>query len=357
MSDFHSLLISLNTSIRNTIEVIDRGEQGIALVVGENKKLIGTITDGDIRRAILRNMVLDRPVSELLDQKKNSPYPEPVTVAEGTPKSEIIKKMQEEFVRHIPVVNSNGEVVEMLSLDHLIPQQDLPIQAVIMAGGYGKRLLPLTKDVPKPLLPVGEKPILEHIISQLEQTGIREMSVTTHFHAEKLKQYLDNKKLGKVNINFVEEEKPLGTAGALSTLKTSGEPILVINGDIVTKLDFRSFYEFHVENQAELTVAARQYSIEVPYGVLKCDGPVVTEVQEKPVHNFLVNAGIYILESSALSLIPKDESFDMTDLIEGLLREGRKVVSFPVVEYWMDIGRPEDYKQARRDAKSGKLKQ
>ena len=357
MSDFHNLLINRDTSIRKTIEVIDRGEQGIALVVDNNNKLVGTITDGDIRRAILQNVILDDAVSELLEHKKDSIYPQPVTVNEGTPQLEMVKKMQEESVRHMPVIDEQGCVVELISLDSLVPQTDLPLQAVIMAGGFGKRLLPLTKDVPKPLLTVGNKPILEHIIAQLEQTGIRQLSITTHFQAEKVKQHLDSKKIGGVKINFLEEQKPLGTAGALSALDSSEEPILVINGDILTKLDFRSLYEFHVANQAELTVAATQYSIEVPYGVLKCEGPVVTEVREKPVHNFLVNAGIYVLEKSALNVIPKNKAFDMTELIEKLLKESRKVVSFPIVEYWMDIGKQDDYKQAQRDIESGKLHQ
>jgi len=220
---------------------------------------------------------------------------------------------------------------------------------VIMAGGFGQRLRPLTEKLPKPMLPVGEKPVMELIIDQLRNAGIQKVNVTTHFKPDKIRDYFGDGRAFGVDLTYVSEESPLGTAGALSLIGEKNEPLLVINGDILTQVDFRTMLAFHREHGAEITVGVRQYDLQVPYGVIESDGTTVTGLHEKPMLNFFVNAGIYFLEPSVHELIPQGEHFDMTELINALLAKGRPVASFPIVEYWLDIGQHADYAKAQED--------
>jgi NDP-sugar pyrophosphorylase family protein len=221
-----------------------------------------------------------------------------------------------------------------------------------MAGGFGKRLLPLTQNTPKPMLPIGEQPLMERMIGQLRDAGIHRVNVTTHFEPEKIRDYFGDGERFGVNLNYVSEERPLGTAGALRLIETKKEPLLIINGDILTRVDFRAMLDFHREHQADLTVGVREYDFQVPYGVIETEGARVTGVNEKPVYKFFVNAGIYLLQPALDEFIPKDERFDMTDLIEKLIAAGRTVASFPIMEYWLDIGRLADYERAQEDVKN-----
>ena len=257
--------------------------------------------------------------------------------------------MNERGVRQIPLLDENEKIVDIALLQDLIKEYEVPLKAVIMAGGFGTRLRPLTDDLPKPMLPIGDKPVLELIVSQLHDAGISKVQLTTHYKPEVIKQHFgDGTKFG-VEIQYLNEDQPLGTAGALASVAVSEEPMLVLNGDVLTQVDFRAMVAFHREHKAELTVGVRQYDFQVPYGVIQCDGPQVRGIEEKPTLNFFVNAGIYLLEPSAHRSIPAAQKFDMTDLIEKLKMEGRNVVAFPVIEYWMDIGQHSDYKQAQAD--------
>ena len=349
MIDPSPFFIKREDSLREAIQCIDRNAKGIALVVDSNNHLLGTISDGDVRRAILGGISLQTPVGKVLENKADSPYPVPITAPVDTERSILLSMMQQRSIRQLPLLDGNGRVVEMVTLEELLPRDVLPLQAVIMAGGKGARLRPLTEEIPKPMLPLGDRPIMEHIIEQLQQSGIRRVNVTTNYLSEKIMEHFgDGDSLG-VEINYLAEDEPLGTAGALGLLQRPTEPLLVINGDILTRLDFRSMLSFHRRHSADMTVAVRQYDLQVPYGVMQCDGPYIRQVHEKPQYNFLVNAGIYLLEPSVYQLIPSGEHFDMTDLIERLLAEGQEVVSFPVVEYWLDIGQHEDYLRAQQD--------
>ena len=343
-------LISREATIRETLACINKSE-GIALVVDPDHHLNGTVTDGDVRRAVLAGVSFEAPVQKLLDQRGKTPYQKPVTARTGTPAGELLHVMNERGIRQIPLLDESGRVVDIALLQELVKSYELPLKAVIMAGGFGKRLLPLTEEVPKPMLPVGDKPILELIVNQLQNSGIRKVQMTTHYKPEVIKQHFGAGEKFGLEIQYVNEDQPLGTAGALGSLEKSDEPMLVLNGDILTQVDFRAMLAFHHENQAELTVAVRKYDFQVPYGVIQCDGAQVRGVDEKPTYNFFVNAGIYLLEPSAHRSIPSAQRFDMTDLIEKLTVEGRRVVAFPVVEYWMDIGRQNDYIQAQEDIK------
>jgi NDP-sugar pyrophosphorylase family protein len=205
------------------------------------------------------------------------------------------------------------------------------------------------------MLPVGDRPLMEYTIEQLKKAGISNLNITTHYLTDKISEHFGDGSDFGVDINYVREEHPLGTAGALGLMEPPDETLLVINGDILTRVDFRAMLEFHRKHQAALTVGVRQYELEVPFGVLDCRGPDVVGLSEKPRHRFLVNAGVYLLDSSVHSYIPRDAFLNMTDLIEKLIADGRKVVSFPILEYWLDIGHPTDYKQAQEDAQNGKV--
>lgn len=353
--DVSSLCVGPESSIHQAIACIDRGVRGIALVVDQEQRLLGTITDGDVRRAILAGVNLQTPISELLTRKVNSIYPKPTTAPVGTEPDALLQLMQERSIRQVPLVDEEGRVVALVALEDLLPKQVLPLQAVVMAGGFGTRLRPLTEEIPKPMLPVGERPLMELLIQQFYQAGIRRVNVTTHYLSEKIVEHFGDGKNWGLEIKYVTEDRPLGTAGALSLMEEPNEPLLVINGDILTRLDFRAMLSFHRKHHADLTVAVRQYEFQVPYGVMECEGSYVRQIREKPRLNFLVNAGIYLLEPSLCGYIPNGQRFDMTDLIERLLDEGRSVVSFPIVEYWLDIGQHADYEQAQKDVKSGRF--
>lgn len=355
MSLLEKYCASAGQTLREAALLMERSSAGIALIVDEKRRLLGTVTDGDLRRAMLAGLGLDTLVDELLKRKAESAYAKPISVPVGTPREEIARLMEERVIRQVPVIDEEGRVVELVTNDQLIPREVIPLQAVIMAGGYGKRLLPLTQNTPKPMLHVGEQPLMELMIGQLRDAGIHRVNVTTHFEPEKIRDYFGDGERFGVNLNYVSEERPLGTAGALRLIESKHEPLLIINGDILTKVDFRAMLDFHNEHQADLTVGVREYDFQVPYGVIETEGARVTGVSEKPVYKFFVNAGIYLLQPALDEFIPKDERFDMTDLIAQLAAAGRTVVSFPIMEYWLDIGRLADYERAQEDVKSGKF--
>lgn len=339
------------------MECVDRAARGIALVVDQGRHLLGTITDGDVRRAILAGKDLELPISVLLANKMTTRYPRPVTAQLGEQREALLQLLRQNVLRQVPILDDDGKVVDLVMLDDLIPAQDLPLQAVIMAGGLGTRLRPLTEDLPKPMLPVGGKPLMELLIEQLRQVGIRRVNVTTHYKSEKITDHFGDGRAFGVEINYISEDTPLGTGGALGLMDAPTEPILVINGDVVTRVDFRAMLAYHQEHHAVMTVAVKQYDIRVPYGVIECKGARVCALREKPQMHLLVNAGVYLLEPTAYEFIPTGEHFNMTDLIQWLLESDRIVVSFPVIEYWLDIGQLADYEQAQNDMKSrGNLK-
>jgi dTDP-glucose pyrophosphorylase/CBS domain-containing protein len=351
------LCVTADHSIRHVIACIDRNEKGIVLVTDDQGHLIGTITDGDIRRTVLGRHSIDAPVNELLKRKESSSplYAEPVTALAGTDNATLLKLMQEREIRQIPLLDEGSRVVGLVTLDELLPNQILPLQAVIMAGGYGARLRPLTEDVPKPMLPIGDRPLMELIIGQLRRTGIQRVNIATHYLPEKIKEYFGDGSDFGIELSYVNEDRPLGTAGALGLMEPPENPLLIINGDILTRVNFKAMLDFHRENKAALTVAVRKYDMNVPYGVIESEGAAVRALVEKPLLNFLVNAGIYLLEPAVHRYIPNNRHLNMTDLIQRLIDDGQMVASFPIMEYWLDIGNNVDYAQAQKDMKNGGL--
>ena len=354
--DVSAFFITAASPISDAIASIDRsGRVSIALVVDESRHLVNTLTDGDVRRGILAGLTLSDPVSRLLERKRNTPHPEPVTSPASTSPAELLRILQEHMVRQLPLLDPAGVPVDVVILSDFLAEAVKPIQAVVMAGGQGTRLRPLTEDVPKPLLPVAGKPVMEFIVDQLREVGVKRIHVATHYQAEKIMDHFGDGKAFGVDIEYVPESEPLGTGGALGLLRAPSETTFIINGDILTEVDFRSFLTFHQDHGAEMTVGVRRYEVPVPYGVVECDGPWLKGLREKPQLSFFVNAGIYLVEPSVFSLIPPGRHLNITDLIARLVAAGRTVASYPICEYWLDIGQHEDYLRAQEDAREGRL--
>ena len=344
MVDVALISVAPETPLRDVMACIDRSAVGIALVADPDHRLLFTITDGDLRRAVLHGLNLDMAAAEWASTQRVGVVP--VTAPAGTSTEEQLRLMHEHSIRHLPLLDEQGRLAGLALLSDLARPRGA-MQAVVMAGGQGERLRPLTASLPKPMLPVGDRPLIEHIVRQLRDAGITRVSVTTHFQSNAIVEHLgDGRSLG-VDIDYLNEDRPLGTAGSLGTLPPWQAPLLVMNGDILTRINHRSMLEFHQENQAVVTVGVRQYDVQVPYGVLQTDGLEVRGVSEKPTFRFFVNAGIYLLEPSVRQHVQPNERLDMTDLLTRLLAAGQRVISFPISEDWLDIGQLADYEKAQ----------
>ena len=248
-------------------------------------------------------------------------------------------------------------MIALATLDDWASETVPPLQALIMAGGRGTRLSPLTDSLPKPMLPIGDKPLMEILIEQLRESQITKVNVSVFHEPQKITSHFGNGDEFGVDIKYVTEERPLGTAGSLKQMDTIQEPILVINGDILTQVNFKSMADFHQDHKCEMTVAVIKSTFEVPYGVIETTGETVNKLIEKPCIEYFINAGIYIIEPTVPDIIPENEKCDMTDVIQSLLDQNRPIVAFPVSEYWQDIGQPLDYEKAQEQIKTWKNKE
>lgn len=348
MRDWKAVKLSPGDSLLTAMEVINRTTLGIALVVDDRDRLLGTVVDGDIRRAVLRGVSLQSPVESAMKVS-------PVTAEADQMPEAYLNLMLIQEVLQLPIVGKTGNVVGLVLLRDLQAELASGLKAVIMAGGLGTRLRPLTDATPKPMLPVGDRSLLERILGQLRDAGIHRVNIATHFLADRVKEHVgDGNRLG-VAVEYLSEDRPLGTAGALGLLELPNEPVLVINGDILTRTDFRAMMHFHQDYKAAMTVGIKQYSVKVPFGVVQVRGVDVTGLEEKPVAQFFVVAGIYLLSPEVWNYLPRGEHCDMPDLIARLIADGRKVVSFPINEYWLDVGSPDDYQRAQSDVADGRV--
>lgn len=341
-----SVIVDPELPIAAAIDQLDRAGTGALLLCTERRRIAGLLSDGDVRRALLRDLPLTDPVRTIA-------IAQPVTAPAGTLMPEALDIMVAHDVDQLPLVDPDGCVVEFVLRKDIAVDARPELSAVIMAGGFGKRLMPLTESVPKPMLPVGDRPVLERTVRQLRRAGIRDVSMTTHYLGDHIEEHFGDGSAFGVNIDYANEDQPLGTAGGLRLLDRPAGPFVVINGDILTGVPFDKMLEYHAAHRAELTVGVRRYVIDVPFGVVENDGFRVSELREKPSLTFFINAGIYLLEPSAWERIPEGVHFDMTDLIRVLVDEDRVVASFPIIEYWLDIGRPEDYQRAQDELASG----
>ncbi len=330
-----------NASIKEALKIIDSGAVKIAIVTDNENKLLGTITDGDIRRAILNGKNLEESIEDIYNKN-------PLTVSIDENKENIINLCTSRKIYQVPVVDKEGRIVKVILLDELLKPKEYPNRVILMVGGLGTRLRPLTETTPKPMLNVGGKPILQTIIERFRDYGFKNITLCVNYKADIIKEYFgDGNKFG-VNIDYVIENKRMGTAGALSLLKEKpNEPFFVMNGDILTSINFENMLEYHLENNSTATMAVREYDFQVPFGVVKMENNEIKAIEEKPVYKFFVSAGIYMLNPECIDYIPKNEFYDMPTLFEDLIKDNQKTFSFPIREYWLDIGRIEEYEKAQ----------
>ncbi len=350
MSGLADVLVREAAKLRDALEAMTRSGRQVALVVDAEARLLGLMTDGDVRKALLRGVALDAKVEEVMNRR-------PVVAPQGLSRPELLALMRSRSIRHVPVLDARGVVLDLLRLDDLLtPPPPLPTRAIVMAGGEGRRLRPLTESTPKPMLRVGNKPILELLIERLRQSGIVDVLITLRHKSELIRDHLgDGARLG-VRIGYVEESEPLGTMGALTLVPRSDAPFFVVNGDILTKCDFRAMWEFHRRSAgAAMTVGVSLYQIEIPYGEFALRGDRIERVDEKPRKEFPINAGIYVLEPRVVDAIPRRRYFDATELIRLLLDRGEPIAAYAVREYWLDVGRHPDLEKANRDLAEGLL--
>jgi len=343
MHDYTNILLHKNSTIKEALEVIDKGAMRIAIVLDEDEKVVGTLSDGDIRRGLLNGLILDSSIESLY-------FKEPTLANINDSKELIVQKAIRKQIYQIPIVDDAGRLVKIEELSNLLKTSAKSNRVILMAGGLGTRLRPLTQDVPKPLLKVGNKPILETIIENFAKYGFVNITISVNYKAEMIKEYFgDGANLG-VNIEYIEETKRLGTAGALSLMKERPqEPFFVMNADLLTNVNFEHLLEYHLENNSIATMCVREYDFQVPYGVVNVKDGKILSIEEKPVHKFFVSAGIYMLSPDCISHIPENEFYDMPTLFEKLIAMNENTVSFPLREYWLDIGRMEEYEKAKQE--------
>ena len=338
-----SLTIGAETSIREALGAIDRSKRQIALVVDGDDKLIATVTDGDVRRGILRGVDMDGPVSQVMHR-------EPTTITQGAPDAEARRLIRERKLQHVPVLDEAGRVVDLATVSDLFGVRPNDTRVVLMAGGLGTRLRPLTENTPKPMLTVGGKPLLEQILGVFADQGFWKVSISVNYRREIVQEYFgDGAKYG-VDIDYIEEDQAMGTAGALSLLKERPDaPFIVMNGDLLVSLQFSELLSFHRKLGAAGTMVVREYEHQIPYGVVRADQDLMTGIEEKPIERYFVNGGIYVLSPEALDHVSAGEPLDMPSLLTRLSDAEQKVGVFPLRDYWRDIGQMHDLEAARSE--------
>jgi len=344
MFDWRKVLLNPDDSLDSAIKVLHEGGCRIALVTDEHDRLLGTITDGDIRRALINQSTMKSPVSLIMNCN-------PVTVDNKAENKEILSLMSNQGLLHMPIVDKDGILFGLETLEHLIksPKYDNPV--FLMAGGFGTRLRPLTEKKPKPLLNVGSRPILETILSQFIDAGFHNFYISTHYKAEMIRNHFGDGSNWNVRIEYLHEDNPLGTAGSLGLLPDNipNLPLIMMNGDLLTKVNFQHLLDFHHEQGCSATMCIREYDFQVPYGVVDIKDQTVSSIVEKPIHNFFVNAGIYVLEPTLINRIDGKSYIDMPVFFESQIQKGEKISVFPIHEYWLDIGRIEEYEKANKE--------
>lgn len=334
-------IIGKSTSIGESLRRLNTSTLQILIVVEDNR-VAGTVTDGDIRRGLLKGCTLETPVVEVMTST-------PVVAPYGTGAHELIALMRARDIRYVPLVDRGGGIVDIAEIDDLV-EETQPNKAFIMAGGLGQRLRPLTEGCPKPMLNVGGRPLLETLILQLHAHGFVHITLAIHYLGDQIKAHFGDGSRFDVDIAYIEEEQRRGTAGALALLPSQPrEPLLVLNGDLLTAMDFRAMLTFHESTGGIATMGVRNFRHEVPYGVINTHGVEITSIDEKPSTEIFVNAGVYVVEPEFVAQVP-DGHIDMTDMCSRLLeRREHRVAAYPIHEYWRDIGRREEFEQANAE--------
>lgn len=332
-------IIKCDSSVVEALAAINDSDLLTVFVVDEKNVLVGTLTDGDVRRYLINGGQLNDPVVNAVKKsfskiEKND---------SDTLKS--LKEFKAKGIKLVPVLNSKGEIEDVYDLVNY--KSHLPIDAVLMAGGKGERLRPLTEKTPKPLLPVGDKCIIDHNVDRLISYGVKHISVTVNYLKEQIEEHYSTPRNG-IKVNTCREPKYLGTIGSIKFVETFyNDSVLVMNSDLFTNIDYEDFYLHFKQHDADMSVAAVPYDVSIPYGILDLDGRDIKGLLEKPKYNYYANAGIYLIKKSALAEIPEDTFFNATDLIEKLISENKKVVRYPLNGTWIDIGNPQEYQKAK----------
>lgn len=343
ITNLQAKIVRAEDSLRKVMHAINEAGPQIALVVDEEERLIATVTDGDVRRGILRKLGLDAPVSEVMHR-------DPTTLPKGASDAASQRLMRERGLNHIPLVDPEGRLVALALRAGVSDVEPRSTPVLLMAGGLGMRLRPLTESLPKPMIPIGDKPLLERIVTQFRDQGFSRFTISLNYLGHMIRDHFgDGSALG-VTISYVEESERMGTGGALSLLESRPqEPFVVMNGDILTTTSFAAMMDFHAATGSDVSICAREFNMQVPYGVLNTEGTTLVSMQEKPVLTHLVNAGIYALSPMVFEYVTVGEPLDMPDLVARVQAAGHKVSVFPVRDYWMDIGRIEDLDHARTE--------
>ncbi len=344
--NFQEAIISPEATILDALKAIDRSSLQIALIVDRNNHLKGTVTDGDIRRGIISGRPLEAPVTTIMNVN-------PKTIDLHASSAEVLAFMAEKAIHQIPVVNETGQLMGLQRMDELVAARKTKkedVWIVLMLGGEGRRLRPLTNDIPKPMIPVGDRPLLETILRNFTRDGFTNFFFSVNYKAEIIQDYFGDGSRFGANITYMKEDRRMGTAGALGLLpgRPPG-PVIVMNGDILTSNSFSQLIDYHDQTGSLATMCVSEYNHKIPYGIVQANGSKLGSLQEKPLQSYFINAGIYVLEPEALGYVPDGELFDMPGLFEALSEKGFEAAVFPIRDYWVDIGQMEDLKKARAE--------
>jgi len=344
MINISKICLHDNATIRAALSVINSGAVKIALVVNDDNQLLGTLSDGDIRRGILRKKTLDDSIEDIYSR-------DPIIAYEYHSNEELLHLCSMNRISQIPIIGDDKQIINLFFLEEEL-SKEYENTVVLMVGGLGKRLRPLTENTPKPMLKVGGKPILQAIVEGFSKHGFTNITMCLGYKSNVIQDFFQDGSRFGVNIDYIIEDQRMGTAGALTLLKKKpNKSFFVMNGDLLTSVNFEKMLDFHELNNSKATMCVREYDIQLPYGVVTIKDENICSIKEKPIHNFYVNAGIYLLEPECIDLIPENEFFDMTSLFEQLIAEKNKTVSFPLQEYWLDIGNHSDFSKAQNDIK------
>lgn len=339
MENFKKYTLSEKASIKDALVALDRNSGDILtlLIIDQEGRMLGTLTDGDVRRGLILGKELTDSVRVIMQSSFKYLTDDKKDVL-------LIKEYKKRGIKLLPYLNNEGIIKKVYDLNNI--SSLLPVDAIIMAGGKGERLLPLTLTTPKPLLKIGEKCMIDYNVDALISYGIENISITINYLGELLEEHFKDKK-NNIKVNCVWEPNFLGTIGSAKFVDSfENDTVLIMNSDLFTNIDFEDFYLHFLENDADMSVAAVPYSVNVPYGIFELNGNDIHGLKEKPTYNYYANAGIYLIKKKFLELIPDATFFDATDFIEMLISNNHKVIRFPLTGYWIDIGKPEDYQRA-----------
>ena len=339
MKKIDDIKLHPGNTVKEAMAIIDRGSVQFAVVVDDDLKLLGVLTDGDIRRGLLRGLGLESSIESLINKH-------PVVANINDTKERILELANEKKLHQIPII-SNGKLIGIQDIREFLAPKNKPNKVILMVGGLGTRLRPLTNDVPKPMLDVGNKPILHTIVENFAKYGYTDIIMCVNYKSEIIKEYFGNGDKFGVKIEYVLENQRMGTAGALSLLKERPkDDFFVMNGDLLTNVNFEYLHEYHKDSNALASICIRKYEMQVPYGVVNVRANKVTSIEEKPTQSFFVSAGIYMFSPIVLDFIPKGVFYDMPTLFGELLKQGFAVYPFFIREYWLDIGKMDEYRRA-----------